>query len=199
MKLFKRISKFFSKNIDSFEILNVNTNDLKEIYTDKNLDEDGVISEYPTVVSLKHYDINALYLLSLVDEQSYNKICEEIEIRCGIKLINRVDSETVITNDKNHIYIFRNEREFSGCLFGLITDDVEMIKRLISLRLQTVVPWKATNLNPLELSMLQGKEEYYWNTFWLRFYHSLNENELSEFLSREDIPLIWKKYFHSDK
>ena len=199
MKLFKRISKFFSKNIDSFEILNVNTNDLKEIYTDKNLDEDGVISEYPTVVSLKHYDINALYLLSLVDEQSYNKICEEIEIRCGIKLINRVDNETVITNDKNHIYIFRNEREFSGCLFGLITDDVEMIKRLISLRLQTVVPWKATNLNPLELSMLQGKEEYYWNTFWLRFYHSLNENELSEFLSCEDIPLIWKKYFHSDK
>jgi hypothetical protein len=69
----------------------------------------------------------------------------------------------------------------------------------ISLRLQTVVPWKATNLNPLELSMLQGKEEYYWNTFWLRFYHSLNEHELSEFLSREDIPLIWKKYFHSDK
>jgi hypothetical protein len=199
MKLFKRISKFFSKNIDSFEILNVNTNDLKEIYTDKNLDEDGVISEYPTVVSLKHYDINALYLLSLVDEQSYNKICEEIEIRCGIKLINRVDNETVITNDKNHIYIFRNEREFSGCLFGLITDDVEMIKRLISLRLQTVVPWKAINLNPLELSMLQGKEEYYWNTFWLRCYHSLNENELSEFLSRKDIPLIWKKYFHSDK
>jgi hypothetical protein len=199
MKLFKRLSKFFSKNIDSFEILNINTNDLKEIYADKSLDEDGLISEYPTVVSLKHYDINALYLLSLVDEKSYNKICEEIKIKCGVKLIDYIDGEAVITNHKSHRYIFRNKREFSGCLFGLITDDVEMIKQLINLRLQTVVPWKATNLNPLELSMLQGKEKYYWNTFWLRFYHSLNENELSEFLSREDIPLIWKDYFHNDK
>ena len=198
MNIFKRLSKYLNKNAESFEILNINTNYLKEMYASKILEREGLISEYPTIVSLKNYEINALYLLILVDELSYKKICSLMKDQCDIDLSALgSDSKTQKKIDHEHIYFYKVENEFNGYLFGLITDDIELMNIISALELHTVAPWNATNLLPKDLVYLQGKEEYYWNTFWIRFYQSLNEKELEHYLSEANSPQLWKDYLRT--
>lgn len=195
MSLFKKISSFFKKEEESFNIVDIDIGILKQEFKDSDYLAEGTLSEFPTIVSLIHYEIKAAYGLVLIDDRSYTQLKDFLlkKINLNIDNLHLNFVEKIIFNSNK--YFLKIEKDFNGSIISLITSDQELLNDLVSLKLQPPPPWKATQLLPKDFLFPQGKEEYYWNTFWLRFYESLDEKALTQYLSQIEIPKSWQEYF----
>lgn len=194
MNVYKIVSNFFKKEI-KFQIINIDIRDLKFTYLNSRFKKKGILSSYPSMVSLSNSEINAGYMLTLINEESFHDLYEIFLIPLNINIKNqRLDNTEKYINNGS-ISFLRVQKDFGGYLIGLVTDDVLLLNQIMQAKLDVVPPWIATNLTPKDFIFSQGKEEFYWNTFWLRFYESMAEQDLKQYLSQYDIPLEWEEYF----
>lgn len=110
-----------------------------------------------------------------------------------IETENLKETKKIMKNSS--ISFLRVQRDFNGYFIGLVTNNTLLLNAIIQTKLEVVPPWIATTLSPQEFLFPQGKEEFYWNTFWLRFYESIDGKDLTQYLSQYEIPIVWKDYF----
>ena len=195
MTLLNKISNIFKRKEETFDIVDTDIRILKNEFNSSNYIEEGSISEFPTIVSLSNYDVKAAYGLVLLDEITYRNLngylTTKLQRSSNTFTLNKVEKLTL----ENHKYFIKIEKDFNGILFSFVTDDALFLKDIINLKIQPPPPWIVTNLEPKDFLFPQGKEEYYWNTFWLRFYGTVDSTELKRYLSNYDIPSKWIEYF----
>lgn len=198
MTLFEKISSTFRRKEESFNIVDTDINLLKQEFSDSNYLSEDCLSEFPTIVSLINYDVKAAYALILLDDISYIDISNCLINKIKINIEDVTLNEVIKVFVGNYKYFIKIERNFNGLIFNLITDDQILLDELINMELQPPPPWIATYLEPKDFVFPQGKEEYYWNTFWLRFYEKLDPIELENYLNKYDVPSKWLEYFKID-
>ena len=185
----------FRKKEESFSIVDTDIHVLKSEFNNSEYIMEGCISEFPTIVSLTNYDVKAAYGLVLLDDITYKSLSSYLitKLRRSFDTftLNKVEKLTL----ENHKYFIKIDKNFNGILFSFITDDALFLKDMIYLKIQPPPPWIATNLEPKDFLFPQGKDEYYWNTFWLRFYEKLDSIELENYLKEYDVPSTWVEYF----
>lgn len=195
MNLLNKISNIFRKKEESFNIVDTDIHVLKSEFSSSEYIMEGCISEFPTIVSLTNYDVKAAYGLVLLDDIAYKNLnsylITKLQRSSSTFTLNEVEKLTL----ENHKYLIKIEKDFNGILFSFVTDDAIFLKDIINLKIQPPPPWIATNLEPKGFLFPQGKEEYYWNTFWLRFYEKLDPIELENYLKEYDVPSKWVEYF----
>lgn len=195
MTLLSKISNIFKRKEETFNIVDTDIRILKNEFNSSDYIVEGCINEFPTIVSLSNYDVKAAYALCLLDDFSQKKLnryfISKLKKSFDELTLNKVEKLTL----ENHKYFIKIEKDLNGTLLSFVTDDEVFLKDIIHLKLQPPPPWLSTNLEPKDFLFPQGKEEYYWNTFWLRFYGTLDSIELERYLSNYDIPSKWIEYF----
>lgn len=195
MNLLNKISNIFRKKEESFNIVDTDIHVLKSEFSSSEYIMEGCISEFPTIVSLTNYDVKAAYGLVLLDDIAYKNLnsylITKLQRSSSKFTLNEVEKLTL----ENYKYFIKIEKDFNGILLSFITDDSIFLKDIINLKIQPPPPWIATNLEPKDFIFPQGKEEYYWNTFWLRFYEKIDSIELENYLKEYDVPSKWVEYF----
>lgn len=196
VKMVEKMTQFLSREHASFSILGKDIGELREYFKHSTFDQSGVLSVFPSSVSLMSYQVHAAYVLFLLNDHCYGKLspllCERLQL-------DSLELNTLLHQvDGNHPYFMDVRQDFNGYLIKLVSNDQVLLEQIYALKLQPPPPWIATNLNPVDVIFLQGKEEYYWHTFWLRFVETLNEAELAEYYQENDISELWQDYLSSD-
>lgn len=185
MNLFKRIAAALSGATPQ--------DDMANCYPAAALDETHEFQVYPPKILLKDQGVFAYRLEFATFKADASRVLGALasQFECPDQALFQ---EGRVQNGGKSVH-FSIRQEFGGAVIVLVTNSIELIKKIDALDIEPPPPWVAfPDIDPSILGSLQGAMEYWWDWLFSPFWSGLSANERMDYLTRHSADEDWADF-----
>ncbi|HFZ0996213.1 TPA: hypothetical protein ACIJRG_004646 [Escherichia coli] len=199
--------------IEHMKNLLVKKPEVKDFFSKDKFPLNLVDGSYPIFISLKDRGIYAAHSIFICSDDELHVIKEHLS---NIFNVNKdaIGNEGVIYDSgivhhplfrdaieiqKTYSLIYTFTKSFKGNLIDLVTNSSFFVETIKSAGIKEPVPWDVfPELEPDTFGSLQGELEFWWESIWSPFWHSLSPDERNDFLVKNNATPKWREFieFH---